>query len=85
MSSCQQPQIQRPMSQAPRDPSTTASTMVASGHTTEHRHTERGLELKRSQFSIRSDVKMKECGYFKRQPKAVAAYLRVQLMNRTRD
>lgn len=29
MSSCQRLQIQRPMSQAPRDPSTTASTMVA--------------------------------------------------------
>lgn len=65
MSSCQQLQIQRPMSQAPCDPSTTASTMVASDHTTEHRHTERGLELKRSQPTIRSNVKKRECGYFK--------------------
>lgn len=65
MSSCQQLQIQRPMSQAPRDPSTTASTMVASGHTTERCHTERGLELKRSQSSIRSNVTKKVCSYFK--------------------
>lgn len=49
----------------PGTTSTTASTMVASDHTTEHRHTERGLELKRSQPSRRSNVKKRECGYFK--------------------
>lgn len=69
MSSCQQLQIQRPMSQAPRDTSTSASTMVVSGHTAEHRHTERGLELQRSQFSRRSNVTKTELGYFKQCPK----------------
>lgn len=63
MSSCHQLQIQRPMSQAPRDPWTTASTMVA--ELTERCHTVRGLEPKRSHSSRRSDVKKKECGNFK--------------------
>ena len=35
MSSCQQLHIQRPMSQAPHDPLTSSSTMVAGGHATE--------------------------------------------------
>lgn len=35
------------------------------GQTNEHCHTVRGLEPKRSQSSIRSDVKKKESGYFK--------------------
>lgn len=63
MSSCQRVQIQRPMSQAPRDPSTTATTMVATPLSTA---TQRGLEPKRSQSAMRSDVKKKKkAGYFK--------------------
>lgn len=42
--------------------------MVAGGHTTEQRHTERGLELKTLAVFLGSNVKMRECGRFKQQP-----------------
>lgn len=63
MSPCQRLQIQRPMSQAPCDP--VDHRLNHGGRTTEHCHTERGLEPWRSLPSLRSYVKKKESGYFK--------------------
>lgn len=65
MSSCQRLQIQRPMSQAPRDPSTTASTMVATPLSTATQREDlnlNALSLLQGQMS-----KKIQSGYFKLQ------------------
>lgn len=65
MSSCQRLQIQRPMSQAPRDPSTTASTMVATPLSTATQR--EALNLNALSLLLGLEVKKRESGYFKQQ------------------
>lgn len=66
MSSCQQPQTQGPMSQAPRDPWTTTSAMVATPLSTATQ--KEALNQKCFRCNLRSNVKKRESCYFKLEP-----------------
>lgn len=87
MSSCQRLQIQRPMSQAPRDPSTTASTMVATPLSTATQREDlnlNALSLLQGQMSKKNPVWLFQTAAASERCfliKAITTYLRVRPMN----